>query len=180
MKNLLIVSHPHLAMSHIHRPLLDELAELPDSRVHHLESMYPDGEIDLLAEQEACEHAQRLVWQFPLYWHSCPALLKRWQDDVLCPGWAYGRRQQLAGKTLWLVVSMATASRQYGTLDAAALAAILRPFQLTAEGLGMRWQPPLIMDIQPDTPQGDLAGAQLAQLQGFIARYREGLTAAWL
>jgi putative NADPH-quinone reductase len=153
MKNLIIFSHPHLATSQTHRSLLDEIADLPQVKIHHLESMYPTAQIDVQAEQQACEHAERIIWQFPLFWHSCPALLKAWQDDVLARNWAYGARQALAGKTLQLVVSTGSPCAAYVADSDYVLDAFWIPMQASAQVLGMKWGEPLVLrSVEHDPP----------------------------
>lgn len=52
--------------------------------------VYPDGNIDVETEQKLVESHGNLVLQFPIHWFNCPPLLKKWLDDVLAYGWAYG------------------------------------------------------------------------------------------
>jgi glutathione-regulated potassium-efflux system ancillary protein KefF len=33
---------------------------------------------------------QKIVWLTPVYWYSVPSMMKRWIDQVLALGWAYG------------------------------------------------------------------------------------------
>ena len=49
-------------------------------------SALPD---DILREQQRVERADMLVFVFPVYWWSVPALLKGWFDRVLTLNWAY-------------------------------------------------------------------------------------------
>ncbi|WP_203462242.1 NAD(P)H-dependent oxidoreductase [Enterobacter cloacae] len=49
-------------------------------------SALPD---DVLREQQRVERADMLVFVFPFYWWSVPALLKGWFDRVLTVNWAY-------------------------------------------------------------------------------------------
>ena len=44
---------------------------------------------DILREQQRVERAEMLVFVFPVYWWSVPALLKGWCDRVLTLNWAY-------------------------------------------------------------------------------------------
>ena len=44
---------------------------------------------DILREQQRVERADMLVFVFPVYWWSVPALLKGWFDRVLTLNWAY-------------------------------------------------------------------------------------------
>jgi NAD(P)H dehydrogenase (quinone) len=46
----------------------------------------PDIEAEL-AKLEACD---LMIWQFPLWWFSVPAILKGWVDRVFAMGRAYG------------------------------------------------------------------------------------------
>ncbi len=105
MRSLVIVSHPTLATSKANAPLVEAIRDLPDVELRHLEALYPDGRIDVPAEQAAALRAERIVFQFPFYWYSTPPMLKRWQDDVLAFGWAYGPGgTMLKGRTLQLVL----------------------------------------------------------------------------
>ncbi|XP_054554401.1 ribosyldihydronicotinamide dehydrogenase [quinone] isoform X2 [Talpa occidentalis] len=44
---------------------------------------------DILAEQKKVQEADLVIFQFPLYWMSTPAILKGWMDRVLCQGFAF-------------------------------------------------------------------------------------------
>lgn len=45
--------------------------------------------IDVLSEQEKVEWCDIMIWQFPLYWFSVPAILKGWVDKVFAMGKFY-------------------------------------------------------------------------------------------
>ncbi|WP_336082535.1 NAD(P)H-dependent oxidoreductase [Nocardia sp. SSK8] len=45
---------------------------------------------DVAAEQEKLAWAQLIVFQFPLWWYSMPAILKGWVDRVFTAHFAYG------------------------------------------------------------------------------------------
>lgn len=45
---------------------------------------------DILAEQEKLLWADIVIFQFPLWWYSMPAILKGWFDRVYARGFAYG------------------------------------------------------------------------------------------
>ncbi|XP_061567784.1 NAD(P)H dehydrogenase [quinone] 1-like [Cololabis saira] len=44
---------------------------------------------DIVAEQRKVEEAELVIFQFPLYWFSVPAILKGWMDRVLTQGFAF-------------------------------------------------------------------------------------------
>lgn len=44
---------------------------------------------DIVSEQEKIEWCDMMIWQFPLYWFSAPAILKGWIDKVFTMGKFY-------------------------------------------------------------------------------------------
>ena len=99
MKILVNLFHPHLDSSRVNRAWARRLAAQPDITVRDIHALYPDGRIDVVAEQKALLAHDRLVFQHPFYWYSVPPLMKQWLDDVLVYGWAYGPGgDALAGK----------------------------------------------------------------------------------
>ncbi|XP_068788079.1 ribosyldihydronicotinamide dehydrogenase [quinone] isoform X1 [Struthio camelus] len=44
---------------------------------------------DLIEEQKKVQEADLLIFQFPLYWFSMPAIMKGWMDRVLVEGFAH-------------------------------------------------------------------------------------------
>jgi NAD(P)H dehydrogenase (quinone) len=45
---------------------------------------------DVLAEMKKFEAADLVIFNFPLWWYSMPAILKGWVDRVFASGFAYG------------------------------------------------------------------------------------------
>lgn len=45
--------------------------------------------VEILAEQEKVDWCEVMIWQFPLYWFSVPAILKGWTDKVFSMGKFY-------------------------------------------------------------------------------------------
>lgn len=56
------------------------------------EAAYRAGTLapEIRAEQQKVSSADILIVQFPLWWYSCPAILKGWFDRVFTKGFAYG------------------------------------------------------------------------------------------
>ncbi|MBL1376944.1 NAD(P)H-dependent oxidoreductase [Zobellella iuensis] len=72
-------------------------------------------EPDLLAAQEAMSWAQHIVFVYPIWWGSIPALLKGFFDRIFLPGFAFKFREGslmvdglLAGRSAHLLVAMDT------------------------------------------------------------------------
>ena len=82
MKTLVNVFHPKLEQSTVNRLWAERLEGLPDVTVRRVYSLYPDGKIDVAAEQAALLAHDRLVFQHPFFWYSVPPLMKQWFDDV--------------------------------------------------------------------------------------------------
>ncbi|XP_074523010.1 NAD(P)H dehydrogenase [quinone] 1 [Halichoeres trimaculatus] len=48
---------------------------------------------DIVAEHRKVEEAELIIFQFPLYWFSVPAIMKGWMDRVLTQGFAFSLEQ---------------------------------------------------------------------------------------
>ncbi|KAF0022315.1 hypothetical protein F2P81_025421 [Scophthalmus maximus] len=73
----------------------DIIGDLKNSELFQYgeETMYAwmDGRLsdDIIAEQRKVEEAELIIFQFPLYWFSVPAVMKGWMDRVLTQGFAF-------------------------------------------------------------------------------------------
>ena len=108
MKTLIIVTHPKLEKSKINKRWIEELNKYPEKYiVHDLHKAYPEWDIDVEHEHKLLESVNKVVLQFPFYWFNCPPLLKKWFDEVLSHGWAYGKDSgyKLEGKKISLALS---------------------------------------------------------------------------
>ncbi|MEH8026365.1 NAD(P)H-dependent oxidoreductase [Gallibacterium anatis] len=55
----------------------------------------------MAAEQNRLMQADTIVLQFPFYWYSYPALLKKWVDEVFVYSFAHGSTgDKVKGKKL--------------------------------------------------------------------------------
>ncbi|XP_057707173.1 NAD(P)H dehydrogenase [quinone] 1 isoform X2 [Corythoichthys intestinalis] len=65
----------------------------PDLFQYGEETMHAwnDGRLsdDIMAEQRKVEEAELVIFQFPMYWFSVPAIMKGWMDRVLTQGFAF-------------------------------------------------------------------------------------------
>jgi len=130
-----LVFHPNLKSSRVNRiwkEQLEESGKIATSRDLYAE--YPDFKIDIEREQALLLSHDRIIFQFPLYWYSSPPLLKKWLDDVLTYGFAYGSSgNALKGKDLQIITSAGGQEKFYSGFDIyATIHDLLRPFQLTA------------------------------------------------
>ena len=181
MSTLVLVSHPHLAQSRSHRRLLRAAQGLEGVELRHLEALYPDGRIDVAAEQAALRAAERVVFQFPFYWFSTPPMLKAWQDEVLAVGFAYGPGGTATrGKRLQPVLTTGGAQEKYrpGGHNLYEVTDLLKPLETTAHFVGMTMLPPLVLYHVPNVPGIPVPADAETRLEAFAERYRALLSNA--
>jgi len=68
---------------------------------------------DILSEQRKIAWADTLIFIFPLWWYSMPAILKGWFDRVMAFGFAYGPNGDLRGRRALLVMTTGGPPRPY-------------------------------------------------------------------
>lgn len=143
-KTLIIVAHPNIAESKVNKALLDSIKNEPNITVHDLYATYKTVEaIDVAKEQALLVEHERIIFQFPLYWYSSPAILKEWQDKVLGYGFAYGPEgSKIAGKESKIVVSTGSPEYAYqaGAYNNFTLSEYLRPLYSTIVFTGMEFK----------------------------------------
>ncbi|WP_303819663.1 NAD(P)H-dependent oxidoreductase [Actinobacillus minor] len=136
MKKVLVISgHPNLSQSIANKTIIDSLASgLNSAEIRQLDRLYPTEQIDVAAEQQALLDADVIVWQFPFYWYSMPALMKKWLDEVFLHGFAHGSTAKLGGKKL--VISITTGAPevayQENTVMKHTMAQLVAPFESIA------------------------------------------------
>ncbi|WP_413102580.1 NAD(P)H-dependent oxidoreductase [Streptomyces sp. Inha503] len=148
-RTLVVVAHPDLASSRITARLAEAVRDLAHVTVHELGTACRDGRFDVDREQRLLRDHDRIVWQFPWYWYSVPAVLKAWIDQVLTHGFAYGGSgSALRGKTLQLVTSTGGPEESYAAVDPTSrftMTQLLAPLDATARLIGMRLAEPLVL-----------------------------------
>ncbi|PFO06610.1 general stress protein [Bacillus sp. AFS076308] len=148
MKTLVLVFHPDINNSRINRRLAEEMEKQANVTVHRVYEAYPNEQIDVAAEQRLLEEHDRIVLQFPFYWYSAPPLLKKWEDEVLTFGWAYGSNgDKLHNKELLIAVSTAGTEEYYTPTGRHkyTVTELLRPLQATSNLIGTRYLTPFIV-----------------------------------
>lgn len=149
-KTLLNLFHPNISESRGNKIIADELQKQCDlTFVDHYAS-YADFQIDKDAEQQKLRDHELIIWQFPFYWYSTPALLKQWQDTVLEYGFAYPPKEgkALHGKALLCVITTGGPADSYqsGEYNNFTFSELLRPLQQTAILCGMKWLRPRVIN----------------------------------
>ncbi|MGG5208279.1 NAD(P)H-dependent oxidoreductase [Chryseobacterium sp. MIQD13] len=149
MKTLIIVVHPDIEKSVINKKWIEELKKTPEKyTVHSLYEAYPDEKIDVEKEQKLMESYDRIVFQFPFYWFSNPPLLKKWFDEVLLYGWAYGSKSgyKLGGKKMTLAVTAGIDEEGYSSSGKYkyTMNELFRPYELTFDYIRADYREPFV------------------------------------
>lgn len=154
---LVIYAHPSPHKSKVNRHLFQTATALDFVTGRDLYENYPDLYVDVAVEQHLLRQHELIVFQFPLYWYSAPALLKEWIDCVLKSGFSHGDGERaLEGKDFMLAVTSGGAASSYemGERHGASLSSYLAPFEQTARFCGMNIRAPFIVqgagDLSPD------------------------------
>lgn len=138
-KVLLVLSHPNFKDSFANKIVVDKLKTLiPDMEISHIDALYPDGKIDVKAEQEKLLKADTIIFQFPMFWFKSPYLLSKWVEDVFTHGFAYGSSgNKLEGKKLIVSITMGGDENEFkGKFD---LERLVGPFECTALFVKMKF-----------------------------------------
>ena len=147
-KVLILFAHPRTDRSEVNTVLAEAARELEGVTVVDLYAEYPTFEIDVEREQQRLLEHDVIVFQHPVYWYSCPALLKEWQDLVLEHGFAYGEGgTALEGKVLLNAVSAGARREVYCRNGGYGyeLREFFAPFEQTAGLCRMRYLPPFVL-----------------------------------
>ena len=115
-KTLMILAHPKINESIGNKIISEAIAKEDNTEVRHLDQLYPNFKIDTKAEQEALLSADTIIFQYPLFWYSTPAILKEWIDQVIQYGFAFGTNSfQLADKKVIVSFTIGSPIKDYPT-----------------------------------------------------------------
>lgn len=140
---MLILAHPKFDESVVNKILIEKLILNSDVYINNLSDKYKDERFNVEKEQSLLIEHERIIFQFPLYWYSYPAILKKWIDDIFTPGFAYGRKgtqlgTHLVGKQFSIISTVGGVEPMYmpGGIIGSSVNELLRHFQATIEYVG--------------------------------------------
>ena len=138
MRKLVIVTYPNLENSLVNKTWVQALEKYPDQfSVHSLYDKYPDLDFDIATEQALLSEYDDIIFQFPIHWFSTPFALKKYIDEVLTYGWAFGPGgDQLKGKKIGFAVSTGGSMESYESSSGVSVSNLLNDFQLTFQYCG--------------------------------------------
>lgn len=166
-KLILYYAHPGQPYSQANTAMQQAAGTVEGITRVDLYAEYPRFNIDVPREQERLLEHDVMLFQFPVFWYSSPALVKEWQDLVLEHGFAYGTGgNSLTGKTMMLAVTAAGPSDAYTPegYQHHDLRTFLTPFEQTARLCKMHFPAPYVLY---GSLKAAAAGSIPAHAQGF-------------
>lgn len=133
-KTLIIFSHSYFENSKVNKALLESIKDEKSVEVRNLDELYGSDtkNIDVKTEQLALEQADKIIFQFPLFWYSTPAMLKAYMDLVLTYGWAHGSKTKaLKDKEFAMILSAGANKENFSSRNNTELETILSPLTLS-------------------------------------------------
>lgn len=115
---LIVLAHPAFDKSYANKTIIEEVKNSGTAvEIRNIHELYPDYQIDVKAEQEALLRHRTIVFQYPFYWYSMPAILKHWFDVVLEHQFAYGSKgDKLKGRNFLPSFTVGSSEDSYTAL----------------------------------------------------------------
>ena len=145
---LVYYAHPGHKLSNANKAMVAEARQVAGITLVDLYADYPRFEIDIDREQQRLLEHDVILFQFPLFWYSTPALIKEWEDLVLEHGWAYGKGgDKLMGKRMMLAITAAGPHDAYTErgYQHYPIRTFLAPLEQTARLCHMEFLPPYVL-----------------------------------
>lgn len=161
MKVLILFAHPAFQKSRINRVLVEGIHNIGGVTFHDLYQCYPEMDIDVKSEQQLLEDHDVVVFHYPFYWYSTPAILKEWQDLVLEHAWAYGSKGNALKDKLFFNV-LTTGGNQEAYCEKGynrfTIRQLLAPLEQTARLCKMIFLPPYVVHGTHSISKEELIG----------------------
>lgn len=145
LMGVVIFAHPNPENSttKINKFVTNTIKEYGNFEIRDLYKLYPDFKINIESEKKAILETKNIIFEFPLYWYSSPAILKEWIDKVLQHNWAYGENFALRNKNFYIIVTTGGSEEYYEKNDM--IEEILLPIIKTAEYVKMNYKGTLLL-----------------------------------
>jgi glutathione-regulated potassium-efflux system ancillary protein KefG len=169
MKILVNVFHPNLEnQSKVNNAWVKGLEKNKAITINREYAQYSDWNIDIEKEQKLLLGHDRIVFQHPFYWYSTPPLMKKWLDDVLTYGWAYGPGgTALKGKEWVSAISAGGPADAYqaGGYNNYSMSELLKPLQQTANLIGMKYLPAYVLHGAVQVNEDEIAASAVGYVK---------------
>lgn len=175
-KILWYLFHPNISQSRGNKALFEAVKDLPNLTIVEGYNKFVDWKIDVPGEQKLLVEHDLVVFQHPFYWYSCPPLMKLWIDEVLTYNFAYPPKtgNKLHGKQWLSVITTGGAASVYqaGGVNNFTISEMMRPFQQSANLIGMKWNTPFVLHgVNPASPSAEELLAKGKELRALIETF---------
>ncbi|WP_394146818.1 NAD(P)H-dependent oxidoreductase [Shewanella atlantica] len=170
-KILVLFAHPAQERSEVNKPLFTACLQHCDVTAIDLYREYPTFHINIDKEQQRLKEHDVLIFMFPLYWYSTPAILKQWQDLVLEYGFAYGAGgHALKGKTFLCAATAGGSETAYQKegYNHFSIRELLQPLEQTASLTGMNYLAPFVLFSSRNAVEEDRVNAHVEQFRHLL------------
>ena len=125
-KVVILLAHPNMKGSQANKALIDAVGDIEGVAVFNLYELSPDIAFNVDEWSKIISDASAVIYQFPFYWMSAPAV---------------------AGKPLTVVTTTGSEFDAYrsGGRNGFTMDELLRPYQGSAIHSGMVWQTPIVV-----------------------------------
>ena len=174
---LVLFAHPSVERSEVNVELLRASRLRDGVTVVDLYAEYPTFFIDIEREQQRLRDHDVVVFMFPLFWYSTPAILKEWQDLVLEYGFAYGAGgDTLKDKVFVCSITAGGADEAYTETgdNHFTIRELLRPLEQTSRLCGMRFLAPFVLFGSRAAVDEGRVGLHVAEWGRVIEALRDG------
>lgn len=170
-KVLVLFAHPSQHRSEVNAPLFKAAQKVEGVTAVDLYGEYPTYNINVEREQQRLLEHDVIVFQFPLFWYSTPAMLKEWQDLVLEYGFAYGSKgTALKGKLFLCALTAGGMEEAYQTdgFNHFTIQELLQPLEQTARLTGMKYLPPFALFGARTAAEEGRIGEHVAEYESLL------------
>ncbi|WP_203619887.1 NAD(P)H-dependent oxidoreductase [Apilactobacillus nanyangensis] len=171
MKTLVLVSHPEYDNSMTEAFLKQCQFDIENVDWVVLDNIQTDFNFDKEQEQQRLSQYDRILFQFPMYWYSAPALMKKYEDDVFTKNFiAFEQEGALKGKEMGIITTLGDPIKDYqvGGREGFSISELLKPYQAIAQRGQMEFLKPFVIS--------QFSYMTDAQKQKLLIDYRSYLT----
>ncbi|CAI2639061.1 Glutathione-regulated potassium-efflux system ancillary protein KefG [Apilactobacillus kunkeei] len=148
MKTLVLVSHPEYDNSMTEAFLKQCQSDIENVDWVVLDNIQTEFTFDKEQEQQRLTQYDRILFQFPMYWYSAPALMKKYEDDVFTKNFiAYEQEGALKGKEMGIITTLGDPIKDYqvGGREGFSISELLKPYQAIAQRGQMKFLKPFVI-----------------------------------
>ncbi|WP_220729288.1 NAD(P)H-dependent oxidoreductase [Apilactobacillus zhangqiuensis] len=148
MKTLVLVSHPEYDNSMTEAFLKQCQSDIENVDWVVLDKIQNNFSFDKEQEQDRLTQYDRILFQFPMYWYSAPALMKKYEDDVFTKKFiAFEQEGKLEGKEMGIITTLGDPIKDYqvGGREGFSISELLKPYQAIAQRGQMKFLKPFVI-----------------------------------